>query len=546
MHRLSKRGAVAAEGIVLYALALLRILYYGFRYFPQLDDYIQLYNYPAGESLAGRWGILMEQGLLASRPLAFFNDMMLWSAFWGCLIAAVLLITLLYVLSAMLLRRIFERYFSCGWIFYAIYLLLPLNMEGTYWLAASTRIVCGLFWSALSALLLLRWCDTGKRFCAVLTLLTQLIAFCHYEQALVFSFTLNLLLAFLELRRTRSRRTLLALGGLGCAALYFGVTALFAGHSVYASRMELALPVNAYYFDAFLPELLEQLRSVFVGGASHTAWWGFKRGWGILTGDGAWGYLLLLTLLAVCAGALSLAQPSDENPSPLWKQLLFALLLGAAPVSIFFVIANPWFSLRGAVFALPGIALGIDGLTNRLLSLLPRSAARTASLTLSALLCFGFVCASVAELHDYRQTTLDDQRVCAAIAAVCPQKTPALLFNLEPTYLSVQSYPWHEHIHGVTESPWALQGALNCLYGGGKSAYRVSPLPLRDTLYKAWNYDAMRLDAFERFYYYDPERNVLEEVFVLERDEGCYDVLNAEGVRLFGVREEEQCGYFVP
>ena len=31
---------------------------------------------------------------------------------------------------------------------------------------------------------------------------------------------------------------------------------------------------------------------------------------------------------------------------------------------------------------------------------------------------------------------------------------------MQPCYLPDQNYEWHEHLHGVTESRWALTGAL--------------------------------------------------------------------------------------
>ena len=35
---------------LIFALVLLRFCYYGFTYYPQLDDYIQLHNSPSAES----------------------------------------------------------------------------------------------------------------------------------------------------------------------------------------------------------------------------------------------------------------------------------------------------------------------------------------------------------------------------------------------------------------------------------------------------------------------------------------------------------------
>ena len=40
--------------------------------------------------------------------------------------------------------------------------LLPLGMEGLYWMSASTRIVGGMFFGCLGAVAFARWLDTGR------------------------------------------------------------------------------------------------------------------------------------------------------------------------------------------------------------------------------------------------------------------------------------------------------------------------------------------------------------------------------------------------
>ena len=69
--------------------------------------------------------------------------------------------------------------------------------------------------------------------------------------------------------------------------------------------------------------------------------------------------------------------------------------------------------------------------------------------------------AGVAELFDYRLTAKQDDALLTAIAGELPQDAAGVaLLNLAPCYLPDQNYEWHEHLHGVTESRWALTGAL--------------------------------------------------------------------------------------
>ena len=64
---------------LIFALVLLRFCYYGFTYYPQLDDYIQLHNQSAYYSAKA---VILDMGLLSSRPLASVMDYFFWSHFW--------------------------------------------------------------------------------------------------------------------------------------------------------------------------------------------------------------------------------------------------------------------------------------------------------------------------------------------------------------------------------------------------------------------------------------------------------------------------------
>ena len=192
--------------LLIFALVFLRFCYYGLEYFPQLDDYIQMYNQPVFYSFTR---IVLDMGLLASRPLASVMDYAFWSHFWPCMIAAVALISALYAASACLFRRVWGEYFGTGYVFLAVYALLPLGMEGTYWISASNRVVPSLFFIALAMRLFQRWCTGGKRRFLILYFVTQLVSFCFYEQGLVLSITGVLLVGILEF--FRQRRSCMAL-----------------------------------------------------------------------------------------------------------------------------------------------------------------------------------------------------------------------------------------------------------------------------------------------------------------------------------------------
>ena len=104
-------------GSVLFLIAI-RFLYFGFAYFPQLDDYIQHHNY----ALYGDFFDVLERfGLLAARPLAGILDITLWSLLWPCSILGVLLLSALYAIAAINFYEIFRKLLSTSVFFIVVF-----------------------------------------------------------------------------------------------------------------------------------------------------------------------------------------------------------------------------------------------------------------------------------------------------------------------------------------------------------------------------------------------------------------------------------------
>ena len=455
--------------LVIFGLVFLRYCYYGLQYFPQLDDYIQLHNHPSYYS-ARR--VILEQGLLASRPMAAVGDYFFWSKFWGSLIAASAILSALYAGSALLFRRVWSVYFGTGYVFLTVYALLPMGMEGAYWISAANRILPSLFLTALAMRLFQRWCREGRRGMLALYVPVQLLSYCFYEQGLVLSVTGVLLVAILEHRGQR-RRSLAALLTFVNAAVYFAFTGYFAaGGGQLGGRMQLILPWQEGWEKVFY-SVLGQGGKAFLGGGGRTLAVGFRRGAAILAANPnpLWAALLL----ALCAAFFWLARQGDEPHRAASAGLVTGFLMALAPITIFFVLARPALPLRATLFSFCGLALMADSLVGLLLR---RSARRGAAV---AVLCAAFALifsvASVSELHDYRQTYLDDQQAGAAIISALNGGRgldPALkvaVLNLEPSYLSEQNFPHLEHVVGATGSEWAFTGLLSCMSGNPDFPY---------------------------------------------------------------------------
>ena len=533
--------AAVVEFVLFFAAAALRFLYYGFRYFPQLDDYIQYDKYanfaPLGE-------MIERLGLLASRPLAGVADIAIWSHFWGGgMIAAVLLLAGLWTASALLFRRVFDRSFGCGGLFCVLYLLLPVTFEGTYWMSAATRVVCGMFFCALSLWLFLRWIERGRWLALVGFAGCQLLAFGFYEQTLALAggAALGLMLVYLPVRR-RALGGLLTLVNLGAYFLFTGCNSTGA----LAGRMVFVWPWEAGYFTDFLPTLLGQMRDAFFGGGWYTLSRGFVRGVKQIADDGGWWYLLLFALLALGIGCYCLT-PAGSNGravrriGPGWAAFAFALICIAAPLSPFLIVSNPWLSLRSTVPALAGIALlgelGLRALFGRF-----ARGARTVSAIGAAVLVLVCGVASVAELHDYRATYENDTAVLDTLAAELDGAEGRIgILNLNPSYLDEQSYAYHEHIHGITESYWAIQGAL---WSRVEAVPDVYPLATDSSpYYAAWNRDLKRIGSFDALYWWDNDTATLTPLTAAGTDETGWTLTAPDGTVMARVWEHDGAGY---
>lgn len=313
----SARHEMGKEVLAIFLLLMARACAFGVQYWPQLDDYIQYHNYALSESF---WELQTSMGLLASRPLAGLADYFIWGSMYDYMILGVAMISLALAVSAVLLKRQLSRYFSIGPLFLVVMTLLPLGVEGTYWMSASTRVVCGLLMAVLAAEAFLRWMDTGRWYWALSFLFLQLLPYGFYEQSGVFSVALIVGMAILEIIRDwrRWKRALLSLWGLPAMKLYLEMTALLASDGVYSGRTEMVTVNTPYWWDTFLPEVLDQMRSVFVEGMGATLFQGLARvfQW-ILSGQLLFWAFLTAALAVLCWAPLSKEGGGAGNTVPL-------------------------------------------------------------------------------------------------------------------------------------------------------------------------------------------------------------------------------------
>lgn len=477
--------------LLIFGLIFLRFCYFGLTYFPQLDDYIQLHNYSTYFSFQQ---VVLDMDLLTARPLAALGDYFVWGSFWGAMLGGVALLSAMYAASAVLFRAVWRKYFGTGYLFLVLYTLLPLGMEGSYWVSASNRVIPSLLLTALSMWLFQRWCVDRKWPMVALWFVTQLLSFGFYEQGLVLSVTGTFLVALLEFR-VELKRALFSLLTFVNVGLYFLITKSFdTGYNLMIGRMKLTLPWHAGWDEVFM-SAGKQVGASFVKGGWNTLFTGLRRGLETIFSD--FNFLWVLLLLALCAllflAARKYTGEGTRTPAGLVVGFLFAL----APVTIFFILANPAFGLRNTVFSFCGVALMADSLWGLLTRKLSRSGILTGGVC--AALALVFCVAAVSELADYRQTYRDDQRAATAVSAALnngvdvPLGTKVAVVGLQGSYLAEQNFAYREHIHGATESDWAFTGLLACVSGNPGFPY-TTPIP---------NAEGVDLSRYGIVLYYD-------------------------------------------
>lgn len=491
---------------VIFLALVLRSSFFGFEYYYQLDDYIHFRALPEGTDIIQ---LCIEGGYFSSRPLAIWSDFAIWSPMNHYL--AVVVICAMYAGAAVIYWSIFRRHFGTGWFFVIFFTLLPLGFEGTYWLAASTRVVPPMLFSAAALWCLDRFVEKKQYGLLPLYVLLSFGSFLLYEQLLVLSLALSLMLMLLHLMKKRWH-SLWAL----LIFLAVGAYVAFTGHFTVAdsslgSRMELILPWQEGYFTQFLPSLLNQVRKSFLEGGWSTLSKGFVRGLEIIfsrTTDPLEKAPVLAVLIPVLIPLILYvgrkSETAQEGTSKFWTPA-FGFLAALAPLTPFFIIASPWFSLRNTVPSFLGLALLLDWLLRKL------TKNRTAALSA----VFAAIClvASVSELHDYRMTTVYNEQVTSAVSqaeqAYELSGTVGIL-GLNESHLADQNYLYHDHVLGSHGSDWALAGMVR-YYTGSAPGCAFVPLSTDGEYYfSVWSEQTKDVNRFDQLLLYDHETGTME------------------------------------
>lgn len=483
--------------IVLFFSMLLKYGYYGFVYFPTVDDH----NMYGVFSMMSPLDALLRYKMYTTRPLAVLLDTYVISRFWGNLWVILLAFTLMHFISCWLIYKIFQmNNLRTGAGLAVIFALLPLANDAAYWIAASSRIVAGLFFALLSFYLFMKYIEytgTGNkiegnadtsagrsskwRSCLYIAAfaVTNLISLGFYEQVIAFSFIGILALMVVNFKRFKFKWIvlipLLNIAVLGAYYVKFSNTGNMASRGTLLKGDYIHHTINVY------KRIKELMTTVPASQLKH----GVINGANLLMNDKAVVYILLALAVSAVIGIFYAREDVNATVKKSIAKFLIGLFLIFLPFAPFFVIQLIWIVHRNTFISIIGMALVIESLADAFFGRFepwsrfkgndqkPSAAPRFPDLFLrilrgiaAGLIVFVFLLGNAAELHDYKNISEIDNEIVHNIAGTLEKvkghdwnKYEAVIFNTKPIYIT----PTSRHFSNSTGSDWALTGAASSI-----------------------------------------------------------------------------------
>ena len=396
---------------IIVAAAIVRMGWLGFKYYPLLDDYIQYGLYPIANNPFV--DIYLKIGNYVSRPLAGLFDIYIWGKLWGKMGVALFILTLLHSLSAYLFILSAEKLKNpLGLCFTVIFVLCPINFEGSYWISASSRLVVGVFLVALSCYML----TSGKN---KLFFIIQLFSMLFYEQVIILSIVLSL---FIILHKKDYKLVWLTLANTAIVGLYY---IAFARMGSYGNRAMLKI-IN-----------LDAVRDIIASWNMSWLYGGFVRG---VFMAGVW-YAFAILLIGVC-----FVQKRDCFKM---KMVIVGFVVFMASYIPIVILQNYTVGLRNCFVPLIGVAIIIDALLN-LTRLKP---------FITCLLAIFFLVISVSELADYKANYDMDKKIIEYVSDNLSNEKKNVVEGANRRNIT-SNFAFAEHILSIASSDWALTGAV--------------------------------------------------------------------------------------
>lgn len=438
--------------IAFFIALLLKVFSAGICYFPVLDDHIQYGSYP----LFPLSHVLFKIGTAGSRPFASFLDPTFWGVFYNCMWIALLLISVMYFVSAVFLDRIFvEHHIKITPFLYCFFLLAPITFEGSYWISASSRIIVGMFFATSATILLMLYLNKKKKSTLALYIASTLLSFGFYESVMIFGLILQsfvIIKRFLKYRTKRTLRHFLIPFSLAFLMLMYYMVASkvfgLGGRAATSSISGVGSRIGSLILQFFYASSAGFFRTTFVG-----FWDGL-----LYIFSSPWTACVLLPLILGVSFLCAIYSKKHKIRGRVNTTLPLGLAMIFLPLLPHLLVPDVWLTYRSIFLCIPGYCVAFAPLGHKFLK------KHTARQILVFSLVFLFSVGCVNEVQTYKKVSEADaviaQNVADALSEEVKRGDASAILVLPHEIIIPQTSYYKDHVKSVASSDWALTGAV--------------------------------------------------------------------------------------
>lgn len=442
--------------IVFALLFLIKYGYYGFQYYPILDDWIQYGGYPLYDNIFKT--IIIGNKTITTRPLASLSDPYIWGQMWPNMFIAFFTITMMHLASCWFFYQVFKKNnLTIGYVALLIYGLLPFGTEATYWISASSRIIVGIFFLSVSLYMLSVYFEnTSRKRYLIVFAVVHLMSFGYYEPTIALGF----FAAFFLLLNQRKKIKALWIYGIPFLNLaLIGIYYISFSHIGNMSQRGQFIDGN---YIARWTNLIKNVKYLWTIPQLQLYRNGIPRGLQVIIEQKSYFWLLLIVGISVMVGYLVYQESRYKNNG---IKIILGALLMIIPYLPFFLLREGGQELRIAFFSLFGLGVLLQGVFD-LLSI--NSIIRAVMSCVVAVSVSCMLLIHVSELTDYKMTSGYDRQIGTDIigklegTGVLEGENRVVILNNKKNYAQ-NNTDYGTHIANSTASDWALTGLIRAL-----------------------------------------------------------------------------------
>ncbi len=432
-------------------------------YYPVMDDWF-LY----GDLYKNKMDFIIPNEKLTIRPAAGLFDMFIIAPLYNHLWIAQCIMSGILIAGTLLCLYMMRRYdFGTGGGFLLAVCLLPLNMEATYWIAASVRIVCSVFFIGLSVLLLQKYFDSAKKRFLIFYFFSGFLTVGFYEPA-VAVYVYSGVCLILKNKKNPALALILLLHA-SAIAIYYILNKSSVNLEVRGRLLTSGFWEHTKLISKCIQEILGHINiKILVFGLREKA---VSR--------------CMTAVTAVCSVVFGISSSIWRNKNKFSiKKTASALGLCIAGAAVFYVLEDTRFTIRAVFF----LIIGLSTVISELFNMIPKKTGKVLSAIILSISSFICTISGAGITVQYKDVSERDFNISKQILQL--DKSQALnkkdgriyLMNSVMYYSDVKCTGWYENIRGACSSEGDMRG---CIWhtGGVRPEGKLIPVKNEESAY---------------------------------------------------------------